>query len=96
MNEIWIIVTEGCEGCRIATNLVNKAVEKSGQDIEVKINIKTEIINHLDEHYKTFIKTYDIKDFPTIVFIKNDVVMSLHTGTMPISQILHEIKLWFN
>ena len=90
MNEIWIIVTEGCEGCRIATNLVNKAAMLSTKEIKV------DIINHLDEHYKTFIKSYDIKDFPTVVFIKNDVVMSIHTGTMPVPQILHEIKLWFN
>jgi hypothetical protein len=89
MNEIWIIVTEGCEGCRIATNLVNKAVEKSGQ------NIKVDVINNLDESYKPFIKTYDIKDFPTIVFIKNNVVMATHTGTMAVPQLLHEIKLWF-
>ena len=90
MNEIWIIVTEGCEGCRIATNLVEKAVKQSEQDI--KINV----INHLDESYKPFIKTYDIKDFPTIVFIKSDIVMSIHTGTMPVPQILYEIKLWLN
>lgn len=88
MNEIWIIVTEGCEGCRIATNLVNKAVEKSEQ------NIKVDVINHLDESYKSFIKAYDIKDFPTIVFIKNNIVMATHTGTMPVPQILYNIRLW--
>lgn len=90
MNEIWIIVTEGCEGCRIARTLVNKACLLSTKEIKV------DVINHLDEHYKTFIRTYGIKDFPTIVFIKNDVVMSIHTGTMPVPQILYEIKLWFN
>ena len=90
MNEIWIIVTEGCEGCRIAKNLVNKACMLSTKEIKV------DVIDHLDEHYKTFIKTYNIKDFPTIVFIKSDVVMSLHTGTMAVPQLLHEIKLWFN
>ena len=90
MNEIWIITTEGCEGCRIARNLVYRAALQSHKDIKI------DVINHLDESYKSFIKTYNIKDFPTIVFIKNDVVMSIHTGTMPVPQLLHEIKLWFN
>lgn len=90
MNEIWIITTEGCEGCRIAKNLVEKAISLSNKVI------KGDVIDHLDEHYKSFIKAYDIKDFPTIVFIRNSTVMSLHTGTMAVPQLLHEIKLWFN
>lgn len=88
---IRIIVTEGCIGCKIAENLVNKAIkEYSYRKVEI------EIINHLDTNYKDFIKNYSINDYPTIIFIKNDEVMSIHTGTMAVPQLLHEIKLWFN
>lgn len=91
MNTIRIITTKGCDGCYIAKNLVNKAINSFSE-----ITIKVEYIDCLNEDYRTFIKQYAIKDFPTIIFMKGDIVMSIHTGTMPVPQLLHEIKLWFN
>ena len=91
MNVIRLITTEGCDGCRIAKNLIAKAVLMS----EIR-NITFEWIDCQDENYKDFIKEYGITDFPTIVFIKDMMVQSIHIGTMAVPQLLYQIKLWFN
>ena len=91
MNIIRIITTEGCEGCRIARNIAYKAVTMSSIR-----NITLEYIDCKNEDYKDFIKEYGITDFPTIIFIKDMIVQYIHTGTMAVPQLLHEIKLWFN
>lgn len=91
MNTIRLIITNGCIGCDIAKNLIKKAI-----DLLPNKPINVEIIDHLDENYRNFIREYAIDDYPTIVFMKGNTVMSIHSGTMAVPQIIHEIKLWFN
>lgn len=91
MNVIRLITTEGCDGCRIAKNLITKAVLMS----EIR-NITFECIDCQNENYKDFIKEYSITDFPTIIFIKDMMVQYIHIGTMAVPQLLYQIKLWFN
>lgn len=94
MNTIRLIITNGCIGCNIAKNLIKKAIDLLAYT-QINVEINVEIIDHLDENYRNFIREYAINDFPTIIFMKGDTVMSIHTGTMAVPQIIHEIKLWF-
>jgi hypothetical protein len=91
MNRIKLITTEGCYACEIAKNLLEKAVNLVSDPINV------EIVDAFDEKTRDFIQEYGlaIGDFPTMIFIRGDKVMSIHTGTMAVPQIIHEIRVYF-
>lgn len=90
MNTIRIITTKGCEGCRIATNLVNKAIVESGYS-----NIKVEIIDCLDDRYRSFLMQQSITDFPAIVFMNGQRVLTKHIGTIPVQKLITDINTFF-
>lgn len=88
MNKIRIITTYGCVACEIAKNLVSQAIQESGKNIEL------EVINHLDDNCKDFVKDYAISDYPAIIFMHYDTPLSIHIGTFPVPQILKIINTW--
>lgn len=91
MNDvIKIITTEGCIGCEIAKNLVNKAINQS-----MFTHVKLETIDCFDKNYREFINYYNIHDYPAIIFMRNNEVLFIHIGTMPVPQIIDEIKHWY-
>lgn len=91
MNIIRIITTKGCEGCRIATNLVNKAVKESNYT-----NIKIYVIDCLDDRIKSFLLQNSISDFPAIVFMNGQKVLTKHIGTVPVQKLINDIKTFFD
>ena len=61
MNRIMLITTKGCEGCTIARNSIKDAISQTKKSIafeEIDVN----------EVNKKFLKTFDIEDFPAILF----------------------------
>lgn len=89
-NVIRLVTTEGCEGCKIAENIIKKVIEKPDFS-----NIKLEKIDCLDINYRQFINRYFINDYPTIVFIKDNDVLAKYVGTMSESILIDKIKYWF-
>lgn len=86
-NDIYLFVTEGCEGCKIAKNLINKAIDQSGLTIYLEV---------FDNSILTSIsKLYNIDDFPTAIFIKNGMPIGKIVGTATIGEILIEINRCF-
>lgn len=90
MNVIRLITTEGCEACNIAKKLITDAIKQSGA------SVKLQIIDCLDEKYKDFIRIHNIYDYPTIIFMQDDITIFTRKGTMAVPQLLYQIKLWFN
>ena len=76
-NEIWLITTKGCFGCKIAKNLIQEAISKS------KINniefIESDISADIREHFKE----YSFRDFPVTLFVKNNNIIHSFSGTKP-------------
>ena len=64
MNRIMLITTKGCEGCTIARNSIKDAISQT------KKSISCEEID-VNEVNKKFLKTFDIEDFPAILFFKD-------------------------
>lgn len=86
-NDIYLFVTEGCEGCRIAKNLINTAIDQSGLTIYLEV-FDNSIFTSLS-------KLYNVDDFPTAIFIKNGMPVGKIVGTATIGEILIEINRCF-
>lgn len=88
-NKIYLFTTEGCEGCKIAENLFNKAIDKSD------INIKFEVVCCNTDYLFQVSKLYYIEDFPTAVFVKNGINVSRIIGTTTVNEIVKTINECF-
>ena len=89
LNEIILFTTEGCEGCKIAERLINKAIEQSGIDINFEVRpIENSIFGNLA-------KLYLIDDFPTALFSKRGKVVGKIVGTTTVDEIIKEINRCF-
>ena len=88
-NVIRLITTEGCEGCRIAENLTEKAISIS--DFEITF----EVVDCLDPYYWDFIETNKITDYPTTVYMIDDKVKKITIGTMNVNKIVQHIQKVF-
>ena len=79
--KIILITTKGCVGCRIQRENIEKAI------INSKINIGFEVIDFDTLTKKEVIeyrnKRVFLKDFPTTVFINNDVITFHTVGSLP-------------
>lgn len=79
--KIILITTKGCVGCRIQRENIEKAIVNS------KINIGFEVIDFDTLTKKEVIeyrnKRVFLKDFPTTVFINNDVITFHTVGSLP-------------
>lgn len=73
MKEIYIIVTKGCYACKVEETII-KQITKDLKDIEVKVVNFTET----PEWMKTNIP---MTDYPCTVFVKDNVIKYLFTGT---------------
>lgn len=88
MNKILIITTVGCEGCAIAKQNVGIAKAQTNKTI----NIQVEDWKVLG---KKFIYDNKIKDFPTVLYIIDNVIVSKSVGTYPSAVYLRWIDMYF-
>lgn len=89
MNKIILVTIEGCEGCKIMNNIINKALEF------LAIPIKFDKLDYTSLS-KEFIDTYDITDFPTTLFIKDDVLKAKTVGTTNVKTVLNNTEFLFS
>ena len=88
MNRIMLITTKGCEGCTIARNSIKDAISQTKKSIafeEIDVN----------EVNKKFLKTFDIEDFPAILFFKDKKLKFKRIGSVPSIVILRWIDINF-
>ena len=86
--KIILVTTVGCEGCKIMYNNISKAIgthSKSISFIEADYKLNNE----------PFIKKYKFTDFPTTLFIKDNVLQFKLVGTKPIVAIHRYIDVYF-
>ena len=88
-NSIYLFTTEGCEGCRIAENIFNKAIDKSN------ISLNFEVVCCNTDYLFQVSKLYQIDDFPTAVFVKHGLTIAKIVGTTTVSEILKTINECF-
>ena len=89
-DKVRLVTTEGCEGCRIMTHIINEAIKKS-----TYTHIELEVIDFKDAKYKQFLNRYFVKDFPAILFMRENEVLCKFTGTNTIDYFTDKIKYWF-
>ena len=65
--KILLITTKHCEACNIAEKNIKQAMSQSSK----KITLEVKDIAEMD---KKFLKDNKITDFPTVVYIKDDVI----------------------
>lgn len=71
---IYLIITKGCEACRIMTDIMRAVL--------YELNNGTLVIRDVSE-IPMFIKTnVPLNDFPTLVLVKNKVIKYHTNGTM--------------
>lgn len=85
MKEVYIITTPGCEACYITIRELISIPEEYKFDA-------IHIINDI-EAIPSFIKTNVVlEDFPTIVFVKNDVIKYIQKGTTSLLNLLMTLE----
>ena len=85
-SKLLLIVTEGCEACRIANNLTEAAISNSNVDIVYEVTDVTQASSAL-------LKKAKVKDFPTTILIKDGEIIDSYSGTKPIAFIEKKIKI---
>lgn len=86
-NDIYLFVTEGCEGCKIAKTLINNAI------IQSNLSINLEVFDN--SIFTSLSKLYNVDDFPTAIFIKNGMPVGKIVGTTTVDEIIKEINRCF-
>lgn len=87
-SKLLLIVTEGCEACRIANNLTKTAIAKSNVNTIYEVTDVTQASSAL-------LKEAKVKDFPTTILLKDDKIIDSYSGTKPIAFIERKLKLLF-
>lgn len=87
-SKLLLIVTEGCEACRIANNLTEAAIVKSNVNTIYEVTDVTQASSAL-------LKEAKVKDFPTTILLKDDKIIDSYSGTKPIAFIERKLKLLF-
>lgn len=88
MNKILLLTTKGCIGCEIMRNSITKAID------ECKKEISFEQRDVLTLGSK-FVRTFGIKDFPTVLFFKDKELTRKEVGTRPYIVVLRWINIDF-
>lgn len=88
MNKIVLITTKGCEGCAVMRANTTYAVTTARIDIELEIK-------DMKELDKKYLRTFGIKDFPTILFFKDDQLKHKYSGSMPAIVVTRWIDIHF-
>lgn len=84
MNTLILITTKGCESCSIMHGLVRSAIELSDCDVNFEVNDR--------EYFESEIADYNVTDFPTLLFFKDNKYIKKEVGTSPV----RTIQKWFN
>ena len=88
-NLILLFIVDGCEACKIAENLINKAIKQSNRtDVTLEVTNITDIHND----FTGIVKNYLINDCPTIVFEKNGKYIKTFVGTTTVYNIVNMIN----
>lgn len=85
-SKLLLIVTKGCEACKIANNLTKAAISNSNVDIVYEVTDVKQVSSAL-------LKEVNVRDFPTTIMFKEGNVVDSYSGTKPISFIEKKIKL---
>lgn len=82
---VYLLTTEGCEACKIMERILRTVHE------DMLYNFSIEVINFKDA--PEWIKiNVPLHDFPTTVFVENDVIKYHSTGTMTVRKLLDIIQ----
>lgn len=88
MNKILLLTTKGCLGCEI----VDKNIQFALDDTSKQIVYDKQDVTTIE---KSFLKKNNIKDFPCILFIKDDNVVFNKVGSCPRIFINRWIDIYF-
>ena len=88
-NKVILITTKGCEGCAIARKLIKEAID----DHSKTISFEQQTLAEFGRRRLTEMK---IKDFPAILFYKDDVLVHKHIGTAPLAFFLRWFDVYFD
>ena len=88
-NKVVLITTKGCEGCVIARNIIKDAIEEHSKVVAFKQ--KT-----FEELGKKRLAELRIRDFPAILFYKDEVLVHKHIGTAPLAFFLRWFDIYFD
>lgn len=90
--QIILITTKGCKGCEIQRRNIKQAIKDSSLEIDFEIKDFTSLSKYEVQDWRN--KRVFLKDFPTTIFIKNDVVTFHTTGSLPAIVNLRYIDLY--
>lgn len=84
MNNIGLIITEGCKACEIQENIIRKAIDvyKDKYNINLIITGKSDYSKHLCNEYK-------ITDFPATMLFVNGNYKTHIVGTCTKEHLMH-------
>lgn len=88
MNKILLITTKGCFGCDIMRKSIKDAIAKT----KVDIDFTEEDVEIVD---KKLLKKFDIKDFPCVIFFKNNKYLFKKVGSVPEVVVVQWINVHF-
>lgn len=72
---VYLATTEGCIGCKIMNNILEKVYANN----LYTFSIETMDYKDLPEYIKINIP---LNDFPTLIFVQDDVIKYHHSGTL--------------
>lgn len=88
MKEIILVTTEGCEGCTIMHSSIRQALTLTKKE---GIHFKKYDISKIDDS----LKHIRFRDFPTVIFRRNNEITRVEVGTRPYIVILRWIDIDF-
>lgn len=88
--DVYLVTTEGCEACRI----MNKILKQVQHNVDYTFSIKVRDYKVLPNFIKVNVI---LTDFPTLIFLENNVIKYHVAGTMSAKKLQEIIKdLHFN
>lgn len=87
-NKIYIITTQGCEACSIVKNIIKSIYDSKKYEFEFAVVDRMHVPEWISNNVV-------LEDFPTVVFVKDNVIKYHFKGTKPakeIEKILEDIN----
>lgn len=88
-NKVILVTTKGCEGCVIAHKLIKEAIDEHSKTISFEQRT-------FAEFGKQRLNEMKIRDFPAILFYKDDILVYKHIGTAPLIFFLRWFDVYFD
>ena len=88
MNKIKIITTKDCEACNILVQNAKEAVATTSKNVEL-------IIKDKDDVNPKWLTANRIREYPTILVMEDDAILSRKTGCYPAIVLLRWIDIHF-